>query len=208
MADNVTGLPRLGATYFTGPNRTAPTSPTTSIGLEGITKTFADVTPGQGAGVDKQRSGHEKVCRLVRNVSGIALLPGRVVVYKSGFYGKRVDGYVTTDYALAAGVVDEHLPAAGCPNNDMCWITVHGPTVVKSDIAAAATNVISQGDPLVALTAATSQATTAGRIQPYVATSNATQAASQAMNRIGRAMSASTTNNTNNSLLTYVDLLK
>ena len=42
------------------------------------------------------------------------------------------------------GVVDEYLPAAGCANNDVCWIVVHGPGEIVS-----VDQTIAAGDPVI-----------------------------------------------------------
>jgi hypothetical protein len=200
MSGNVINLPMRGKTFLTGPNRTAPTSPAGDKDLEGIKKAFRDIDFST-RGMKTLRTGGEVICQLVRNDSGIALLPKRVAVWKAGYRGRRVSGYVTTDYAMAAGVVDEWLPSAGVADDDLFWLTVKGPSRVLNDIAAATTAHIDEGAYIVALTAATSQATTAGRVQAFVATSNATNAVSEALNRIGVAMSTRTSANTNSDVL-------
>lgn len=147
-------------------------------GWVGAVKEFPDVDPATG----KVRSNRRKVCIAVRNVSGVTLLPKRVVVFKSGSFTE-VDGYTATTDGASAGVVDEHLPASGVANNDVFWITVSGPTEVKLGPAAEA----AANTTLVALTAATSTvSTTAGQAQ--------TAAATYLQNGyIGRAISAGTT---------------
>jgi len=67
-----------------------------------------------------------------------------------------------------------------------------------------ADNVFNVNDVIVALTAATSQATTAGRVAPQVLTGATALLGNQVQNRLGRAMSAKTTANTNNSLLVNI----
>jgi hypothetical protein len=91
-------------------------------------------------------------CIAVKNVSGGALLPGQVVKFKAaatsgqfsgGILGE-VDATATTANALPAanglvGVVDEYLPSAGVPNNEVFWLVVRGPaTVVKSSTSVSA----------------------------------------------------------------------
>jgi hypothetical protein len=106
-----------------------------------------------------------------------------------------------------AGVVDEWLPSAGVVDDDLFWIVRKGPTLVLTDLAGGAANVITSGANLVALTAATSQATTAGRVQEYAFTTNVTALQSQVLNRLGKAMSAKTTANTNADLLVDLQLI-
>lgn len=213
MTDNVSGgLPRRGYTYLgSETGRTITSSDAASV--EGATKVFDDVAPGQAAGAKVRRSNRQTTCILVRNVSGIALLPKRIARWASGYRGKRVDGYTTATAAEAAGVIDEHLPAAGVPANDLFWLAVRGPSLVLTDLAGGANNVIAVDDTLIALTAATSQATTAGRVVTWglTATSTATTdgtLSNYLLNYLGKAMSAKTTANTNADLLVDLQILK
>jgi hypothetical protein len=50
-------------------------------------------------------------CVAVKNTTAAAVLPGT---------NQTVNGYV--------GVVDEYLPAAGCPVNEIYWLVIDGPT--------------------------------------------------------------------------------
>ena len=131
--------------------------------------------------------------RVVRNLSGVALLPGLLVVPKATGYGKSVDGYSATTDAQSAYPVDEFLPAAGCPANDLCYIVVEGPAGIKVD--AAATVSISQGSDVAAVTAAAStHSTTAGRVYGLAAIGTSTAyPASNVFNRVGRMLSSATT---------------
>jgi len=153
-------------------------SATDGTGWVGAIKQFPDVDPTTGA----IRSNRLKTCIAVRNTSGVALLPKRVVTWKSGSFTE-VDGYNNTTDTASAGVVDEHLNSAGVANNDVFWLTVSGPTEIKLGPGkeAAADTV------LTSLTAAASNvATTAGQAQ--TAASTYLQAG-----YIGRAISAGTT---------------
>jgi len=144
----------------------------------GAVKEFPDVDPTTG----KVRSNRRKICIAVRNLSGVSLLPKRVVTWKSGSFSE-VDGYTRLTDAASAGVVDEWLPSSGVAANDVFWLTVQGPTEVKlgPDLQAAADTT------LVALTAAASTAsTTAGQAQTAAATF-------MQNGYIGRAISAGTT---------------
>lgn len=211
MADNVVNLPPRGKTYLSGSGRTIDTTQTTSKAVMGIKKVFKDLdyssTSPSNTSVKAPRSGGEVTCLLVRNSSGIALLPGRVCCWKLGAVGREVDGYackdglIATYEAIPAGVVDEWLPAAGVPDKDLFWLVVKGPSLVKKSLDA---NTLTQGEAVVVITAATSQATTAGRIKSFLQTSNSTEMANQAANRIGIALSTSATTAAN--VLTYVDL--
>lgn len=152
----------------------------------------------------KTRSGRHITLLAVRNSSGGALLPKRCVQFKAGKWGLEVDGYTTVTAEDRAGIVDEFLPAAGVPANDVFYIVVEGPTLVLTDLAGGANNLIPANTVLVALTAASSGATTAGRVAPQDLTGATAVLANQATNRIGRALSAATTANTNADLLTEV----
>lgn len=196
-----------GETYYNG--RTIDSNALEGANLEGKEYTFPDLDLATAGGARASRSNREVRCRVVRNSAGIALLPKRVVKYKTSTYGYQVDGYTAVTSEDFAGVVDEWLPTTGVPSNDLFYIVIQGPTVALTDIAASAANLVSQGSLLVALTAVTSQATTAGHVTVATAIAAATTdndgtVFDQAVNRIGRALSAKTTNNTNADI--YVDL--
>ena len=120
-------------------------------GWVGAVKEFTDVNPSTGV----IRSNRRKICVAVRNTSGGALLPKKVVKFDIGTAGTAVLGAASGDNTTAnasfVGVVDEHLPSAGVSANDVFWVTVEGPTEVIANGA-------------VALGAAISTVTTAGRI--------------------------------------------
>ena len=85
----------------------------------GCVKEFTDVNPITG----QVRSNRRKVCIAVRNTSGAALLPKRVVrLAGSGtaLFGA-ADGYAAVANDPLVGVVDEFLPAAGVASNDVFW---------------------------------------------------------------------------------------
>lgn len=164
------------------------------------------------------RNARDVKCVLVRNVSGITLLPGFMVTWKSGQFGKRVDGYsrlgvpAIVGTAVMAGMVDDCLPAAGVPDGDLFWLLVEGEALGYTPIAGTefATD-WAQGDILIALTAAastgaTTLAITGGRGQKGTTTPSATQTTDgtvlQIANyRFARVISAKTTGQTNARLL-------
>jgi hypothetical protein len=125
----------------------------------GCVKEFTDVNPVNG----QVRSNRRKVCIAVRNTSGAALLPKRVVRLTSSARGVATvaDGYAAVANDPYVGVVDEFLPAGGVAANDVFWVTVDGPTEVS--VALSGTDVAVR-DRLSVITAATSGATTAGRV--------------------------------------------
>ena len=120
-------------------------------GWVGAVKEFTDVNPTTGV----IRSNRRKICVAVRNTSGGALLPKKVVKFDVSTTGAAVLGAVSADNTTAnagfVGVVDEYLPTAGVSANDVFWITVEGPTEVIANGAVTAG-------------AAISTVTTAGRI--------------------------------------------
>lgn len=71
-------------------------------------------------------SNADVVAIIVRNSHSTVLLPGAVVVWKTGKVGTQVD--VTSGAAqIPAGIVDDHLPAAGVQANDLFYLIVKGP---------------------------------------------------------------------------------
>lgn len=191
----------LGKTYYDG--RTIDTSNYGGVGLEGQVCTFTNVVVPSGSTTLRVPLNDGPIqARLVRNVSGITLLPGRLVIYKAGQQDKRVDGYTSTTAERAAGVVDPWLNATtGVPNGDLFWIVISGTVPVRRSLSNSAAD-DAEGDTLYAITAATSQATTAGRFTRWVGTFSAAEttdgtAAKILRNAIGLAMSACTTAGTN-----------
>lgn len=197
--DNVSGgLPNIGKTYHGG----TPASVGRSTELEGVEVRFKDEIKS-AAGPATIRSGRFKKCLLVRNSSGGALLPKRLVTWEAAFRGRRVDAYADVTAEEVAGVVDDRLPAAGVADDDLFWLIIGGPALVKTSNAGA-TAVIAEGNVLVSLTAGT--VADAGRLG-VANTASTANADSVVINRIGRAMSAATTANTNSDVLVDVQLL-
>lgn len=156
------------------------------------------------SGVRTRLTGHRVRCRLVKNSSGIALLPGRVAVFKAGTSQTEVDGMVATTGKSPAGVIDEYLPSAGVPDGSYFWLVMEGPCSPLTSLAGDATNVITEGNPVVALTAATSQATTAGRVAEISTFAASTHLGSELLGVLGRALSSRTTAQTNAAVRVYL----
>jgi len=196
-------VPVRGKTALSG-NAGRTIDSTMAAHLEGTEQWFDDIDP-TATGAKTRRSNRRCLCMLVRNVAADVLLPKRCVTWKSGQRGKQVDGYCKSTSEACAGVVDEFLTSAGVPVNDLFWLCVQGPTLMK--VAVDATNAnIALDDVLIALTAVTSGATTSGRVQTMAltATSTATTDGTQTralVNRFGRALSARTTADTNGDVL-------
>lgn len=116
--------------------------------LLGVHKVFADTHPQTG-----QILSNETVeCIAVKNVSGAALLPKTLVKFKSDAILTGVDGGATTS-SVRFGVVDEYIPAAGVPVNEVFWLVVKGPTTVLKKAS------------LIAAGAVVSASTTAGSVE-------------------------------------------
>lgn len=207
------GLPfERGSTYFGG-GTPVSTAGDASYDWEGREFEVDDViyTPGPTKG--QLRSRDKVTLRIVRNTSGIALLPKRIARFESGtHWGRRVDGYTTTT-AAHGYPIDEYLPAAGVADDDLFYIVVKGPATVLTNLANSNDNILTYGADVIALTAATSQATTAGRIR--LAASALTGAASTntdfgfvrdaILNVVGKAMTTmAASTNTNRDMLIRV----
>lgn len=66
---------------------------------------------------------------LCRNKHNAALTPGQAVLLSGTVVGET--GAPVSSTTVLCGVVDEYLPAAGCPVNDLCWVVIKGPTTVN-----------------------------------------------------------------------------
>ena len=187
-----------GQTFFNG----GTTNTTDGLELEGTEWVFED-TDYSTPNISLPRTNRKVVCRIVRNSSGISLLPKRLAALKlTGTFGNQVDGYATTDYARGYPV-DEWLPSAGVPANDLFYIVVKGPAMCITSLANMTVDV-AIGDYVVAQTAITSQATTAGRLNSITYAGATTALAGNIMNSIGVACTAKTTTGTNASILVDV----
>ncbi len=174
---------------------------------------FEDIDYAQTSGARKARSGKMVRVRLVKNGSAAAIPPKTLVQFSTAAgadqYNAVASGLasVTNQRAFPA---DEFLPAAGAPVGAYFWVVVCGPCVCRTPLAGADFNGdIAVGGVLAALTAATSGATTAGRLANQVVTgsSQATDMSFTilaAENYVGRALSAATTGQTNADLLVDV----
>lgn len=196
-----------GKTFY-GVVNTIPSSSADYGGADrlGVEKWFTD-EQFSSTGAPTGRSKRKVLCRLVRNVSGIALLGKRALHLKAGSNGCEVDGYSRTQAEGDYVISDEYLPAAGVRNGDIFWVVIRGPALVTTTHNADASNVIGQGDLVVVSTAANSTAhTAAGRFEVFAidAASTSTAAllnAKMVINAAGRAQSAKTTGNTGADLL-------
>lgn len=205
MAISSSGAPfQRGKTFYGG--RTIDTANYEGIQLEGQVVVFASMQAPDGSPVQPQYDGSDVRAVIVRNTSGITLLPKRLVSFASNS-SKRVDGYTATTAGQVAGVVDPLLPSTGVVNGDLFYVIVQDDNCLVKYTATPANAVASVGDILYAETAASSVvSTTAGRCQPFISPFTATQttdgtALRVSVNEIGRAKSAKTTGETNSDML-------
>lgn len=141
-------------------------------------------------------------CRAVRNTSGIALLPKLLGVLSTtaGEYGNSVSGYCSTD-AQEAYPIDEYLPAAGVVDDDIFWLVIEGPAVIETSTADMDADFVVGGWGVAQTAAASTEAVTGGRINTATAYGATTGTGNNVLNRIGRALTARTTANTNTDTL-------
>lgn len=114
---------------------------------------------GDGGTMQVLRDSSPVKMMFVRNASGGALLPGQIVTWITGYAGKRVTNPAAAATAIAVGVVDHLLPAAGVPDGYGFLMTILGSTKFLNDAAGA----IQEFDLLVV------SATVAGCIKEQVA---------------------------------------
>lgn len=209
--DNIS-TPGRGETWYEG-----DTPDTTDNSFEtviGATKVFEDINWGD-AGIKSYRTGaRQVVCRLVRNKSG-ATLYGKRLVQIDPTNPNHILGYSIT-LAQEAYPLDEFLPATGLQDGDLGWIVIKGPAVVKTPFTGAEfqTASIAAGANIIAGThnaASTAAGTTGvpGRASGFtiVAATTAGQFSdliNAIVNRIGRAMSAITSGQTDSDMLVDV----
>lgn len=203
-----------GRTYFNG--ETISTPPTGEFlggfNYEGQEFEWEDSQlPNGGYG-----TGLKVKCRVVRNSTGAAVLPGQMVslnatsrVIDSGTVlpGTNADSIIRTT-AAHGYPADEFLPTAGVPNGDLFYVVVSGPTLLKTSQATnGATLAVDQK--VVSGTMAGTTSVDAGAIvgQSLAAPTDSTSTtnfANQVQNAIGRAMSACSSQGTGQSVLVCI----
>ena len=153
---------------------------------------------------DPSGSGEYQTLKIVRNVSGVTLYGKRLVRYKTGYYGRRVDGYTTTTGEAGYPIHDAYA-TNGVVNNDLMYIVVLGPVIVKNGTGVATTTVITEKDPLTALTAAAStgaSTTDAGRVRTADFTGATAPLATAILGIPGRATNTAATSGVTNADIT------
>ena len=162
------------------------------INLEGKEFVFepnADATTPTYAQLGADPNGRPIRVKVVRNVSTINLKPKRLVRYQLATTGinleTRVDGYTAAVTDIPAGMVDEFLPAAGVPPQDLFYLVIDGPTVGTS--LTTGTVAINQGDRLVPGAGTTKITADAGCVASQDLTGSAGALGANIQNRVGRA---------------------
>lgn len=223
MSDSVHNISR-GKTFY-GESQTIDVSSSyANVGgkhLEGQIKRFRnlkgpnDTTDPKEIGMARNQNADDYVtCMLVRNKSGATLHPGHAVTWKSTERFRSVDGYARTTAAEIAGIVDDHYKVSpGVRDGDLFWMVIRGQMLAKTAHTDSEFNgTIAAGDILYAITSAAANATTtnvtntAGRFQRWNGTASSTSTTDGTLSAIhfnayARAVSASTTSNTNAFLL-------
>ena len=173
--------------------------------VEDLDYTLSPFKPRAYAG-SPAGEGSYRLLRVVRNTSGIALQPGRLGTMDLSKYGRAINGYATTTGAEAFPI-DEFIPY-NVPANDLFYIVLSGTASIYSGLDGASANGLANASTteivVMALTAATSQATTAGRIAAQDLTGATAVLGNNIQNRIGVCLSARTTNQTNTLTLCYI----
>lgn len=201
MADVNAKSQVLGKTWH-GPTETIDSNNLSGVQREGEIRVFKVRKKSDPMSLV---SGSDLVCIFVRNSGSLNLTAGRLCTWTTGYFKRRVDGHSRLTATVVAGVVDPYLTYAVRPN-DLFWLCVKGLCLCKTDLAGGANNLLPEGTVLVALTAATSGATTAGRVAPQDLTGATAVLGGQIQNKIGVAMSALTTANTNADILADLQL--
>lgn len=165
---------KRGHTLFDKPAADTSLATTDGDQIEGQIWEFPDVNPSTGA----VRSQRTVKCMAVRWTGDDPALPGRLIVLDNKLTTNGgaantagpLGGVRASQFARAGNTadvlpakcypVDEYLPSAGVAKNDIMWVVIEGPAMVKTPN----TNFtdIAVGDALVALTGATATASTDG----------------------------------------------
>jgi len=177
---------------------------TDGIEFEGVDKDFSDY---DWVNYPKRRTNRYVRCRIVRNSSGIALKPSRLVQLDAANYYNHALGYTITD-GQRGYPVDEFLPSGGVLANDLFWVVLRGPAMLLSGLNADGTNVITQGQEVTALTtAASSQGSSAGAVKSAISSGATTPLFNEIAHFIGVALSSLTTGNTGANVLVDVRMI-
>lgn len=123
----------------TGVNRGETTEATRLPKLLGTVLNFPNIAAVASSGPNITRDARPVRMRLIKNDSGVAWLPGQIIAYKTLLAGTAGTNPAAAATAVAHGVVDHCVPAAGVPNGHACWVTEDGPTKFLNDAAGTVT---------------------------------------------------------------------
>ena len=140
--------------------------------------------------------------RLVRNTAASVALPARLQIMSTtaNLYGIATTGMAHTT-AQECYPADEKLPSAGAAVDDAYYVVVGGPALIAQGVTTGAPTLLTVGAKLVSQTAATSGATTAGRVELQDLTGATAVLGGQIQALVGRALSAKTTSEGGNVLV-------
>jgi hypothetical protein len=113
---------------------------------EGILGKVYAVADNEVKGLTGRNSNEYVYLKVVKNSSGIALLPKRLAKPKISStigFETEIAGYTTVD-AEDCYPIDEYLPASGVPDANYFYVVVGGPATVLTSLAGDARNVISE----------------------------------------------------------------
>lgn len=128
--------------------------------LEGMEYVVRDSSPNSP--VQNPQTNAPVKIRLVRNLSGINLLPRRMVALDPLNNYRSTLGYAQAASGELAFPVDEFLPATGVAPNDLFYVVTGGPAEVM--LPASAPDTILVGSLIEVLFATSGVTTTAGRV--------------------------------------------
>ena len=161
------------------------------INLEGKIFVFepnSDATTTLYGQLGPDPNGRAITVRVVRNVSGQALLPKRLVRYQLATTNvnleTHIDGYTIGAGDVPAGIVDEFLPPAGVANEDLFYLVIDGPTIGVS--LTTGTVSIAHGSVLVPGLGTSKTTADAGCLDSQVLTGATATLADQIQNSVGR----------------------
>lgn len=197
-----------GTTHY-GTDRTIDTNNLEGAELEGVVRLFEDLNYS-AAGAKTRRTNRRVLCMLIRNFCGINILPGQVVTCSTA-NPPRVNGNADSAAEDRCVFVDEWLPSSGVRHGDLFWAVLRGPVLSRTPPVAGVANIAAGAKIVAATGASASTAATAttndnGSVAPQVLAAptdagSTTTFSNQVQNKLGYAMSARTTSETNAAIL-------
>lgn len=117
-----------GSTFYNG--GTIDSNNLLGGNILGQLRMFPDKNPSPtSTSPNSSTSNLQVTCIALRNKIGSALLPGQAVLFSTTTTGETGATITQTGTPnVLFGIVDEYLPAAGVPSNDIFWCVIKGPT--------------------------------------------------------------------------------